>query len=190
MPVRITEAKNIELAMKVMAVLTSRGCRACLIITGPPDPHDTQGHAYFQALHKLRVQLRVEHAVRFVAEASADGERPLIIDEQRVAELYRISDLVFMPSRREGFGLPVLEAGLVGVPVVCTDMPAAQEIGGEDVLWFDAAAAPESIADLMLTWAQRSARYQLRRRVRQNYTWSAIYQREIEPLLTRELVTT
>lgn len=190
MPVRITEAKNIELAMKVMAVLTSRGCRACLIITGPPDPHDTQSQTYFHTLQKLRAQLKVEHAVRFVAESGGDDSQPFTIDERRVAELYRISDLVFMPSRREGFGLPVLEAGLVGVPVVCTDMPAAQEIGGEEVLWFDAAAAPESIADLMLTWAQRSARYQLRRRVRENYTWSAIYQREIEPLLTRELVTT
>ncbi|MFN8596518.1 MAG: glycosyltransferase family 4 protein [Anaerolineae bacterium] len=188
MPVRITQAKNIELALHVIAVLLSRGCQARLIITGPPDPHDAQPLAYFHALRKLRAQLKVEHAVRFVAELSTNDGQPLIIDEQRVAELYRISDLVFMPSHREGFGLPILEAGLVGVPVVCTEMPAAQEIGGEDVLWFDASDAPEVVADLILTWAQRSARYRLRRRVRQNYTWSALYQREIEPLLTDERV--
>lgn len=189
MPVRITQAKNIELALHVIAVLLSRGCQARLIVTGPPDPHDAHHLAYFQALRKLRAQLKVDHAVRFVAELNANGEQPLMLDERRVAELYRISDLVFMPSHREGFGLPILEAGLVGVPVVCTDMPAAQEIGGEDVLWFDATYAPEVVADLILTWAQRSARYRLRRRVRQDYTWSAIYRREIEPLLTDERVS-
>ena len=35
-----------------------------------------------------------------------------------------------MPSRDEGFGLPVLEAMATGTPVVCSDLPALREIAG------------------------------------------------------------
>jgi glycosyltransferase involved in cell wall biosynthesis len=35
-----------------------------------------------------------------------------------------------LPSRDEGFGLPVLEAMAVGVPVVCSDLPALREVAG------------------------------------------------------------
>ncbi|WP_372671990.1 glycosyltransferase family 4 protein [Amycolatopsis kentuckyensis] len=36
-----------------------------------------------------------------------------------------------LPSRDEGFGLPVLEAMASDVPVVCTDIPALREVAGD-----------------------------------------------------------
>ncbi|MCP2272300.1 glycosyltransferase family 4 protein [Actinokineospora diospyrosa] len=36
-----------------------------------------------------------------------------------------------LPSRDEGFGLPVIEAMACDVPVVCTDVPALREISGD-----------------------------------------------------------
>jgi len=37
---------------------------------------------------------------------------------------------VVLPSRDEGFGLPVLEAMAAGIPVVCSDLPALREVAG------------------------------------------------------------
>jgi glycosyltransferase involved in cell wall biosynthesis len=90
-----------------------------------------------------------------------------------------------MPSHREGFAMPVLEAGFVGIPVVCTDVPAAVEIGGEDVMLFDEGEDPDHLAGRLLCWAEDSGVHRLRRRVRQRYTWSAIFERDIEPLLRK-----
>jgi glycosyltransferase involved in cell wall biosynthesis len=35
-----------------------------------------------------------------------------------------------LPSRDEGFGLPVLEAMACDVPVICSDVPALREVAG------------------------------------------------------------
>ncbi|MFQ5856420.1 MAG: glycosyltransferase family 4 protein [Anaerolineae bacterium] len=183
MPVRVTQAKNIEYALRVVAGLKARGCRPKLVLTGPPDPHDVGSIAYFDSLRELRRQLDVEDEMRFVLESGPNPEEPFIVDGPVVADLFRACDVMFMPSHREGFGIPVLEAGLVGVPVVCTDVPAAQEIGGEDVTVFDAAEEPARVAEQILAWAEQSPVHRLRRRVRQKYTWRAIFERDIKPLL-------
>ena len=142
--------------------------------------------AYFEGLQALRRRLDVEEEMRFVFESGPDPDQHYTIDEQVVGDLYRVSDVMFMPSLREGFGMPVLEAGLVGVPVMCTNVPAAEEIGGEDVTVFDTDQSPDHLADQLLTWAEESHIYRLRRRARQQHTWHAIFRRDIKPLVDGE----
>jgi glycosyltransferase involved in cell wall biosynthesis len=139
--------------------------------------------AYFHSLQDLRRRSGVEAEMRFVFESGADPGEPYLISAHVVGDLYRVSDLMFMPSHREGFAMPVLEAGLAGVAVVCTAVPAAVEIGGADVILFDKSDEPGHLAARLLAWAESSPAHRLRRRVRQNYTWQAIFRRDIEPLL-------
>ena len=47
-----------------------------------------------------------------------------------LAALYRRAALVVLPSEREGFGLPVIEAMACGTPIVCSDLPVLREVGG------------------------------------------------------------
>jgi glycosyltransferase involved in cell wall biosynthesis len=67
------------------------------------------------------------------AEARGIGGRVTVtgrVDDVDLAALYAGASLVVMPSRAEGFGLPVLEAMNLGVPVVTSDDPAMCEVGG------------------------------------------------------------
>ena len=183
MPVRVTQAKNIELALCVVAALKARGQNVKLVLTGPPDPHDEESMAYFRELQALRRELGVDDEMRFIFESGPEPDEPFTIDMPVVADLFRVADVVFLPSHREGFGMPVLEAGLVGAPVVCTAVPAAREIGGDDVTLISPNGDPEEIADRILSIVDARPIHRLRRRVRQSYTWHAIFERDIEPLL-------
>jgi glycosyltransferase involved in cell wall biosynthesis len=189
MPVRVTRAKNIEFALRVVAALKDRGCRPKLVLTGPPDPHDENSMDYFRSLQELRRDLGVEQEMRFVFESgpggAASASEGITVDYAVVADLYRACDVMFMPSHHEGFAMPVLEAGLVGMPVFCTAVPAAIEIGGDDVLIFSESDEPAEVADRLLAWTEDSPVHRLRRRVRERYTWEAIFRRQIQPLLRR-----
>ena len=184
MPVRVTQAKNIEFALEVVAALKETGLRPKLILTGPPDPHDQESMQYFHSLQELRHELEVDAEMRFIFESGPEPDEPLLIDLPVVGDLFRVSDLMFMPSHREGFGMPVLEAGLLGVPVVTTPVPAAVEIGGQQVISFARSQDAGRVAAKIVDWAQSSRVYQLRRRVRQRYTWDQIFATDIRPLLS------
>nr|MBN1230043.1 glycosyltransferase family 4 protein [Anaerolineae bacterium] len=184
MPVRVTRAKNIEYALEVTAAIKAQGLDVKLVLSGPPDPHDSQSMAYYEHLRALRHRLGLDREMRFIFESGPDPDKPYTIDLPVVGDLLRVCDLVFMPSHREGFGMPVLEAGLIGRTVVSTAIPASEEIGGEDVILFDTGDPPESVSNKIIAWAGRNSEYRLRRRVRQRYTWEAIFKRDIEPLIT------
>ncbi|HEX6304389.1 MAG TPA: glycosyltransferase family 4 protein [Anaerolineales bacterium] len=182
MPVRVTKAKNIELALKVVSALKEKFAPK-LVLTGPPDPHDAKNMEYFHSLQELRRELGVEREMRFVFESGPDPDKPYFIGLDVVGDLFRVSDAMFMPSHREGFGMPVLEAALVGIPVISTSVPAAQEIGADNVVIFDAEAEPQEIAALIIGRTQDNPLHRHRRSVRQQYTWRAIFDRDIQPLL-------
>jgi len=59
------------------------------------------------------------------------------VSRDELIALYQGASLFVFPSLYEGFGLPVLEAMMAGVPVVTTRCGSIPEIGGDSVLYFD-----------------------------------------------------
>lgn len=59
-----------------------------------------------------------------------------IADEEKVALMRNASAFVFI-STHEGFGLPILEAQSLGVPVLTSNVTALPEIGGAGALYVD-----------------------------------------------------
>ncbi|MGE5250063.1 MAG: glycosyltransferase, partial [Bacteroidota bacterium] len=131
LPVRITPRKNIELALQVLAELRSRYPQAMLVVTGPLGPHNAANRDYFQKLVLLRHELALEGSAHFLAERSGD-----YLPDETIHDLYRVADALMLPSREEGFGIPVLEAGLAGIPAFCADIGPLHEVGGPFITYF------------------------------------------------------
>ncbi len=59
------------------------------------------------------------------------------LSETELILLYQCADIFILPSAYEGFGLPVLEAMMAGVPVITSRMASLPELGGDYVLYVD-----------------------------------------------------
>jgi glycosyltransferase involved in cell wall biosynthesis len=99
----------------------------------------------------LRVGGALAPAKRALARAlGIDGRLTELppLSRRVLAELYRRSALVVVPSEREGFGLPVLEAMACGTAVLATDLPVLREVGGDAVSYVERGASwGEALAD-------------------------------------------
>ncbi len=62
--------------------------------------------------------------------------------DPEVQALLRGARALLLPSFAEGFGMPVPEALALGVPVLCSDLPALREAGGDAPLYLDPLDGP------------------------------------------------
>lgn len=67
------------------------------------------------------------------------GNRFLFVEnasEDELAAIYNASTALISPSRGEGYGLPVVEAALRGLPVLVSDIPIYHEVAGAGGIFF------------------------------------------------------
>jgi glycosyltransferase involved in cell wall biosynthesis len=80
------------------------------------------------------------------------------------------------PSLVEGFGLPVLEAMVRGVPVACSDIPVLREVAGDAAAFFDPLDAGSIARVLQQLLGDEDARQRLSASGRAHaarFTWRA-----------------
>ena len=123
--------KNIPTLLKTFALLTERRHIPHHLMIVGNDPQRQR------LLVEECAQLRISDKTHFVSHVS----------QELLPTLYAAADVLVMPSRIEGFGLPVLEAMACGTPVVCSSAASLPEVGGDAVLYFD----PESVEELAHT---------------------------------------
>ncbi len=121
---RLAPNKAIEFA--VMALLVTRARQ---------DPHatlDVVGRpvvpSYTAALRRFVAELGLEDAVRFAGSVGDDA----------LVEAMAGSDVLVVTSGHEGFGVPVLEAMMLGLPVVANDAGALPEVVADAGVLVDA----------------------------------------------------
>ena len=175
-PTRFVRRKNIELGLQVLAELPD----ALYLVTAAPDPHQQDGVAYFGELKKLAIDLGVARRVLFLGEEN-------VLSDDDVRGLYQMADALFFPSSQEGFGLPLIEAALHGLPVCCSGIPAHQEVAFH-ASFFELTASPSGIAQKVKSDVSITQRFE-RRRLMNRLGWQRITQDLLEPLLSRPAST-
>ena len=180
LPVRITRRKNIEVGIRIVAALRDRGIDACYLVSGPRAPHHPgRSMSYLDELKSLRSQLGVEEQVVFLADELGGN-----LELRVVSELYSVADALLFTSGQEGFGLPILEAGIRRLPVVLSDIPIFREVAASDASFLDGNESADKMAEVVLRALDNNAS-RLYRRVLREYRWDAIVDRKIIPLLSR-----
>ncbi len=181
LPARLTPRKNIELAIRIIDALRKDFPQVRLLITGPEGPHNPANRAYRQKLIALRDELGLQQAVNFLADMT-----PEFLPDEVIADFYRLADALLFPSREEGFGIPLIEAGFSGIPVFCADIPVLRELGGKDLSYFDPDGDPAFIAGQINARLQSEMTLRWARRARYGYNWHSIDNLYIEPLIIKE----
>ncbi|WP_033293278.1 glycosyltransferase family 4 protein [Amycolatopsis jejuensis] len=115
--------------------------------------------------------------VRLAAERGLKSVRVLgKVTDAQLSTALRGASVLAVPSLAEGFGLPLLEAMAVGVPVVHTDVPALVEVAGGAGVVVPRGDAPALAAGLreVLGSAERAGELsRLGRERSRTFTWRA-----------------
>lgn len=187
-PVRVLPRKNIELALQVVHELArlSGKRKIKLLVSGPPskDPELVAYEAKLKGIIRMR---RLQDNVMFchdlisLKRQFSDGK----IVKWSVADVYNIADLVLIPSKEEGFGLPVIEAGAARKPIFCSRIPPFQELIREDIegYMFDLNNPPEDIAFRIYRTLLESTVDNNFDQVVEKYDWKSIVLKKVMPLL-------
>jgi mannosylglucosylglycerate synthase len=178
LPARVTPRKNIELSLRILGHLQQRCPRALLVVTGPVGAHNTGNPAYLESLVQLSRSLGIADRAIFLTLRIGST-----VSDQTMRQLYRLADALLLPSREEGFGIPILEAGLSRIHVFCSDIPPLAELGRDDVTFFSPDADPTSVADIIGSTLSGDRMHALRKRVLQEHAWDRIYSMHLAPLL-------
>lgn len=182
-PSRLHPRKNIELSIRVTRALQDRNINARLLLTGAYDHHEPSTMEYYHKLQQLARKLRIEKDIIVLAEYRYKSGERITPDRILIRDLYLIADILFLPSWQEGFGIPLLESGMIKLPVVCSNIPPFMEIGGDDVCVFDLNDPPEMIAQKILDFLHVLKPQRMFRRVIRNYVWDNIYHSKLLPIL-------
>lgn len=83
------------------------------------------------------------------------------VSDEQYRQLMLGATAMLSACRDEGFGIPLIEAEALGVPLVLSDIPVFREVGGEAALYFDtndAQGCAQAVKQLELTgeWLRRS----------------------------------
>lgn len=184
-PARIIKRKNLELGIRITAELAKMKKDAYLIITGPPDPHNIVSTEYYKELKKVARESNVADRIVFLYDMGIN------VTYEMLRELYSIADILLLTSTREGFGIPLLEAGIMKTPIFCPEIAPLTEVGERDVNYFSARGKSGSdrkndskkIAQSIMKVTSETKTAKMFRKVLQNYTWDSIFKHKILPLL-------
>jgi len=141
----LRDHKNITGLIKAFnLVIRKNGLDFQLVIVGNEDPPYPKMH---QLIRRLKLNDRVV--------------RPGFISKKDLLLLYNAATLLILPSFREGFGFPPLEAMMCGTPVAASNTTALPEILDDAALLFNPHKIKEMTATIVKILKEKKLQQQL-----------------------------
>jgi len=163
--------KNIEGIVAAFGLLTKTSPSApiTLVIAGK------KGWLYETIFEKVK-KLGLEDKVIFTG----------FLDEKEKPYLIAGAEAFVMPSFYEGFGIPILEAMSLGVPVITSKVASMPEVGGNAAIYCDP-QNPEEIAEAMkkvlgLKKSQRDEIIALGKKQAEKFSWENCARKVLETI--------
>jgi glycosyltransferase involved in cell wall biosynthesis len=171
LPSRPTARKNLEFAIEVVRILREMDRNPLLLITGAALP-DSPASQHYGAFLRQSLPAGLDHHVIFLSDYFE-------VRDETLRDLYLLSDCLLFPSKQEGFGLPVLEAAMLRLPVWCGDIPAFRALEGSGSFLFDKIEKlPQA-----LHWLEEQSAFRQQRRCRRLFDPIVVYNKYYDPFL-------
>lgn len=117
---RLETKKNLMVLMDAWEIVQKKMGRGRLFLGG------MYGHGFNELFHRMEDD-----------DLSGTVLAPGYISEEDAAAMFHAATALILPSREEGFGLPVLQSFEAECAVICSDIPALREVGGDAALYAD-----------------------------------------------------
>ena len=169
---RLKRYKRVDLAIRAMSVLRSRGSEARLLVVGAGDRR--------RPLEALVKRMALRGAVQFLG----------FVSEERKVELFRRSWVHVVTSPKEGWGIANLEAAACATPTVASDSPGLRDsvVDGETgylVPHGDVPALVQRLGALLASPRDRDRMGESARRFAERFTWEGSARELRESLVRR-----
>lgn len=155
----VDKAIDIVHAIRYLHPLLYDKLQLTIVGRDPSNGHST-------SLMRKSAELGLMNKIKFVGP----------VDHEHVCDYYEKSDLLFFLSSVETFGLPLLEAFAIGVPVVCSNSMSVPEIAGDAGVVVDVSDIREAAVKTVELLTNKPYQYDLYQRAQRRtgkFTWNA-----------------
>lgn len=111
---RLTREKGIDDFLKVVCILLKKGLNVKGLVIGDVLKGEHQG-------------ISIDHIKAYLVDQGIEDKVMLLGFRSDVANLLSVSDVLVMPTRREGFGMVIAEAAAMGKPTVAYSCRGTKE---------------------------------------------------------------
>lgn len=157
---RLIKEKKVDLLLRSLPeVLRTYPDIKCMVVGDGPERSRLEG---------LCIELELTATVEFAG--FMEGYNELI-------GIMKSSEVLVLPSEREGFGMVVVEANACGTPVVVVDYPmnAAKDLVNEGRNGYISKPDPEDLAQTIIkTLKNRTKMVEISKSMSKNYDWDRI----------------
>ena len=156
-PAKAWPHKNHRRLLEALAILRREGLILPVVFTGAQNGFD-------DGVLRSATELGVADLIRFAG----------FVTPIRLASMYRLARFMVFPSLFEGWGMPVLEAFAVGLPVTCSNATCLPDLAAGAALVFDPRRPEDIAANMRSLWQDEALRRDLVARGQaraRSFTW-------------------